>query len=446
MRRGNLAAVAVAVAAAVLGTVGCTTDEPGPEVGRTEQELIGGFRAPGTALNAVGTVGMKDFTGRYQFLCSATLIAPSVVLTAKHCAMVISGELKGVKLVNVTPVFFAVGPDATRPIKLVEAIASELSPVDLGGMAGLGNDVATYQLAAPITDVTPIPVAEVAFTAQDLGKRHLAIGYGTKDLFEDVNRLPSGQRRTGYLTLRALAAKPVQVVYGNRQALVDDLLFRGLPPESLPFVQREIDRLWESSLLESYEVWAGLDSTMKAADGTTDVQPCHGDSGGPLLATIGGQRQIMGVASAVLFSRQLTCDRGAFYGTIAAKTREMIAAALAYRDPCTGATVQGTCDGTVATRCTGKLEGDRRLSRVDCSDLGQVCRQGRDGIVGCFDENDPIEIPPGRPDAGAGPGAGAGADAGRTPPPGGSPRPPTVEEMRAMIRDVWTGKLEPSAD
>lgn len=120
-------------AAIILLTSGCGEEELVDTSSETQQEIIGGFRATGKALNAVGTVGMKAFDGRYSYFCSATLIAPKLVLTAKHCAMVLSGPFAGMKLVNVMPIHFAIGPSAGAPIRIVEAIAADLSPLHEGG-------------------------------------------------------------------------------------------------------------------------------------------------------------------------------------------------------------------------------------------------------------------------------------------------------------------------
>src|SRR3954470_19865194 len=100
-------------------------------------DIIGGVDGSAKALNAVGTLGVKDSAGNYQFFCSASLIGPSTVLTAKHCTIVLDGVLAGMKLVNLIPIYFALGPDAKHPLKVVEAIAADYSHLDQGGFVGL---------------------------------------------------------------------------------------------------------------------------------------------------------------------------------------------------------------------------------------------------------------------------------------------------------------------
>jgi hypothetical protein len=154
-----------------------------------------------------------------------------------------------------------------------------------------------------------------------------------------------------------------------------------------------------------------------------------------LLAT-GPDKGILAVVSAGFFSRQLTCDHGTFYAAMAPQTRQMLATALTYTDPCAYLTTQGTCDGATAIRCTDKFEGDRRAARIDCADLGMVCRPGGNGVVGCFDENSPPETAGGRADGGVPPG-----DGGVRPPPASTPLPPTIEEIQAMIENLRKGAL-----
>jgi hypothetical protein len=417
---------------------GCRSDPPA-DIDENQNQLIAGFRADGKSLDAVGTVGVRGFDGSYQFFCSATLIAPQVVLTAKHCAILFSGFFKGIKIVNTEPVFFAVGPDANRPAKIVEAIAADTSPVDLGGIVGLGNDVAVYHLKEPVTGVTPLPVSTVSFTPADIGTRYMGVGFGSKDLLEDAFGFLTAQRRAGYMTLRALGGQPWHTIFPTFQDFVNEFRFL-FGDELVQFLLPQIREFYDSTILGGgYEAWVGLSSNQRASDGTADAQSCHGDSGGPLL-TRGAYRSIVGVVSGGFFSRQLPCDHGTFYATMGAKTHEMLAAALTYRDPCAGGhTVEGSCDGTIATRCTDKFEGDRRLSQIDCADLGLECRRDGRGVVGCFDEGAVIDPP--RPDGGAG---GGHPDGGAPPPPDGGRPPgqaaPSIDDIRQAVRAVEDGK------
>jgi hypothetical protein len=197
------------------------------------------------------------------------------------------------------------------------------------------------------------------------------------------------ERRAGYVTLRALTGKAVQTMYPRFEDFLDymvTLLGEKVAIELAPVLRQ----IWQADLLEGYEAWLGLDSNQPGADGTSDAQTCHGDSGGPVM-TRGARPAILGVVSAGFGSRELTCDRGTFYATIGPKTQEMLTQSLKYTDPCAKVSTKGACDGSVATRCTAKFEGDRRVTSVDCADLGMVCRPGGDGVVACVGKDQPAE-------------------------------------------------------
>lgn len=345
---------------------------------------IGGVEALGPSLDAIGTVGMKNEDGTYQFFCSATLIGPRTVLTAKHCAIVLSGQLQGMKLVNLVPIYFAIGADATQPERTVEAVAADISPLDDGGFVGLGNDVAIYHLKEPITDVTPLEVADFPLTDGDVGKRFVGLGYGSQDVFEDLSGQLEAHRRMGGKTLGALKGKSFELMLGSFEGFLDSLAF--VYGRDVVEAQKDAIQQWydESVIFEGYEAWAGF--------GQGDSQTCHGDSGGPLVGRVAddngdAHNLIFGVVSGGWFSRDLTCDYGTFYATLGDETQDLIEQAYSWEDPCEGLTVEGQCEGTEAVRCTGKWEGNRRATRVDCAFLGLSCGRDDGGQVACVEPN-----------------------------------------------------------
>jgi hypothetical protein len=340
-------------------------------------EIIGGFDSRGKSMEAIGTVGMKDKDGNYQFFCSATLINPTTVLTAKHCAIVLDGPLAGMKLVNLVPVYFAVGAEAQTPTRTVEAISADLSSVNQGGFVGLGNDVAIYHLAEAITDVKPLAVADAPLSTELVGKAFASVGYGSQDNFEDLTGQLSATRKAGRTTMRALTGKSFELMLGSYEAFVEQLVSeygQEVVDDNADFIRDWYDT---TTVLSGYEAWTG--------NATGDSQTCHGDSGGPLVGRVNGESKIYGVVSGGWHSAQLTCDYGTFYATIGDKTREMIKNGLNYTDPCKDISVAGSCIDGSAVRCTDKWEGDRRRSEMPCELLGQVCAPNAKGLAGCYD-------------------------------------------------------------
>ncbi|AKT43549.1 uncharacterized protein CMC5_077810 [Chondromyces crocatus] len=97
--------------------------------------------------------------------CTGTLIAPSVVLTARHCLPLIHARL---------------GRDATAPAEVIPVVASRVPPLRL-------VDLALLKLSRPTT-VSPLPLRTATDTMAPTDPLRL-IGYGAID--------PSGERSLG---------------------------------------------------------------------------------------------------------------------------------------------------------------------------------------------------------------------------------------------------------
>ena len=251
------ARLAAALSSAALGLA--LVAPAGPAAAST-----GGTIDTANTYSGVGMIAFYDDGGRYR--CSATLVSPTVLLTAAHCTFGVEGR---------TAVTFKVLVDDAAPSNLPAAkdTAAGYTAADLVGtgyVAGTAvthpaysdftdvdnwNDVGVILLDAPVTGVALTPIAGLG-TLDRIQRRDLrstlfrAVGYGT-----EVRQATSGPR------------KPT--------------------PQSYPIVRRYVDMPGQKLTPQILQT-NGNENDNAGTGGT-----CFGDSGGPLL--LGGR--IVGVTS-----------------------------------------------------------------------------------------------------------------------------------------------------
>lgn len=331
-----------------------------------EADIIGGVDAKSAKLDAIGTLGTKDFEGTYDYFCTATLIGPKMVLTAKHCAT--SGPGETPRLAE-EKIFFAVGADVHQPKQVIEAVDVLTSPINEGGMVEYGSDVAIYILEKPVEGVTPMPWLDHHLTKEQVGSKFTAVGFGIQD-----RDRTSGTRKAGTLTLQAVDGQPMHTLFATEEDLVKHMAQH----ETQDWLDRNKDRLakfYDFTLLEGHEAYLGM--------GDGDAQPCSGDSGGPLVANLDGKLTVVAVVSGSFKGATYPCSTvGEAYATLGDKVQPMIESATG---PCEGVPVEGRCEHfTTAVRCVGTNEGPQKITRTDCGGLGQACEMV-DGKAACVD-------------------------------------------------------------
>jgi secreted trypsin-like serine protease len=353
---------------AIGSVVACSASAPSSSA-TGDSAIIGGVDAKSAALDAVGALMYKDPAngGALQLLCTATLIAPNVVLTAKHCALqrdVVPSDAGGApqevetRLIDAVEIYFAVGADARAPKRLVQAGSVATCNVANSGFMGLGCDVSVYHLKESITDIRPLKVTQTSVSADAVGRHMSAVGYGN----QVQSGTQYGTRKAGTLTVRSVRGAPMQTLFPTVDGFIDAMR----EAEGEAYVDNQnasLREFYATPLLEDYEAFAG------ASDG--DAQVCHGDSGGPLLAKINGELVVQGVASGVVSGVRLPCKMGSVYAVFGPKAQELITRAV--KDECAGVPAEGRCEGEVAVRCTTSNEGPRKVTRTDCSELLQRC-------------------------------------------------------------------------
>lgn len=213
-----------------LGLVGCEAPEV-VETAAVESEIIGG--AADANDPAVVLLFAQKPNSNQGTLCTATLIAPTVLVTAAHCV------LPGTVGANATFRAF-IGSDWNKPAanSWLSVSAVVFDPrFDINNL-GAGHDMAVAILAVP-SAIKPVAVNKTALSQPLLGKPVRLVGYGVTDGKAQVG---AGQRR--------------QVT-----TVLDD--FNGLVMHI----------------------------------GESQHQTCQGDSGGPAFMTIGGAEVLAGVTS-----------------------------------------------------------------------------------------------------------------------------------------------------
>lgn len=202
----------------------------------------------------VGLILFYDSTGRYR--CTATLISPTVLLTAAHCTEGVVGSV----LVDFDTVITETGPN---PYPLAADPAAGYTDAEITGMGELSgtayahpdysdftdmknwNDVGVVVLDEPVTGIAPATVAPQnylnQFTANILNKTAFpVVGYGT-----EVRQAESGPQ------------KPT--------------------PMSYPLIRRQTSVIGQKLTPQILQA-NGNEKDNRAGGGT-----CFGDSGGPIF-------------------------------------------------------------------------------------------------------------------------------------------------------------------
>ncbi len=173
---------------AALLLAACAPAERGElTLARSNQAIRGGTDDSNTT-NVVGIIAqLPDGTG----LCSGSLIAPNLVLTAHHCVAQLPNEAVDCNVARfgatIAPSAFYVTPDATISDRSNFYRVREVH-VPQPGSGVCGNDIALLVLAESMQEATPLIPRLDAFPRA--GERFTAIGYGHTGAGQG-----SGQRR-----------------------------------------------------------------------------------------------------------------------------------------------------------------------------------------------------------------------------------------------------------
>ena len=197
MSLGSLTASALAFALA-LSAVACAapTGSVTEATGATADEIQGGDAETGEP-----AVGVTTTTSGY---CSATLIAPDVVLTAGHC------------VVDPVRAFLTTNGSVQATVShTVKAQATFPGYDNAGGCPNTTLDIGLVKLAAPITGITPKKLG----TAPAAGTTCTAVGFGRH---VDGDQIDAAKKRSATSNVAPAVAPNLEVTAGTGLAAHGD--------------------------------------------------------------------------------------------------------------------------------------------------------------------------------------------------------------------------------
>jgi hypothetical protein len=168
-------------------SLACSNAAP---LGSEQAAIFGGTPAP----NDTAVVAIVNFSGGQ---CSGSLIAPNLVLTARHCVAatadkdvrVVCGQTPFEPPDSAGAVFVVPLPNISQDPNDYLAVSAIRMPDDLGDDL-CGTDVALLRLKKPLADVTPLePRVDVPLVA---GESYSAVGFGIDESLPDK---PSSERK-----------------------------------------------------------------------------------------------------------------------------------------------------------------------------------------------------------------------------------------------------------
>jgi len=207
------------VAALCLASSACGASREDDPTAERSAAIVAGERSPSP--DDDGVVFVRHGADATEVICTGTLIAPNLVVTARHCVAYMNGGAFQCT-VHGDPISIGDGGGILGPDVPAESIEIHSGEVPSGAPVAQGREiVSTLSLTNCVNDLAfvvldralELPVARVRLgTKTPVGEEVTAVGYGIQQLGGGEPDWPSRPRRKKHLTIAAVGPDRVDDV------------------------------------------------------------------------------------------------------------------------------------------------------------------------------------------------------------------------------------------